>query len=451
MGEGIILDDEFLDIDGQPINDLEKIDGEIKEFTKELKIEITEEDKAIYSAPVSAIKKKPGRKAKIDVPTPGELNQMSDDEVEKAAPSMGDQIKSLYYEFNSFLVNKTDIKPDTGVKTTIPIGIDVLDAIMGGGFAIGTMAMVIGTSGGGKSMLVIQAAANAQKIYKGNILIMYLDSEEATTTARMASLGVRHPTLQPYNDITIEKVFRSLEGVCLYKEMKNIIEQPSIVVWDSIANTLSEKERQEEDINKSIGYKARLLTVLIPKYVAKLSAYNICLIAVNQLRDNIQIGPYQAPKDLNFMRQGKTIPGGNATKFNAFHIIDSKIKGVVDPGKFGFDGIVVEMKCIKNKLFPPNIPVQLAGHFVTGFNNFWTNYMFLIEHKRIIPGGGWNTITSMPAKRFRTIDAKDMFHNNPEFKQAFNEAVQETIKIEILEKNNPFIFENDDEDDDKND
>lgn len=300
------------------------------------------------------------------------------------------------------------------------------------------------------SMLVIQTAANAQKIYKGNILIMYLDSEEATTTARMASLGVRHPTLHPYNDITIEKVFRSLEGVCLYKEMKNIIEQPSIVVWDSIANTLSEKERQEEDINKSIGYKARLLTVLIPKYVAKLSAYNICLIAVNQLRDNIQIGPYQAPKDLNFMRQGKTIPGGNATKFNAFHIIDSKIKGVVDPKKFGFDGIVVEMKCIKNKLFPPNIPVQLAGHFVTGFNNFWTNYMFLIEHKRIETGGGWNNMVAIPSKKFRTSDAKDLFHNDPEFKQAFNEAVQETIKIEILEKNNPFIFEND-EDDDKND
>lgn len=152
MGEGIILDDEFLDVDGQPINDLEKIDGEIKEFAKELKIEITEEDKAIYSAPVNAIKKKPGRKAKIDVPTPGELNQMSDDEVEKAAPSMGDQIKSLYYEFNSFLVNKTDIKPDLGIKEVIPTGLNVLDAIMGGGFAIGTMSMVIGTSGGGKCL-----------------------------------------------------------------------------------------------------------------------------------------------------------------------------------------------------------------------------------------------------------------------------------------------------------
>ena len=59
-------------------------------------------------------------------------------------------------------------------------------------------------------------------------------------------------------------------------------------------------------------------------------------------------------------------------------------------------------------------------------------------------------MVAIPSKKFRTSDAKDLFHNDPEFKQAFNEAVQETIKIEILEKNNPFIFEND-EDDDKND
>jgi RecA/RadA recombinase len=288
------------------------------------------------------------------------------------------------------------------------------------------------------SMLAIQALGAAQRKYDGNILVSMLDSEEATTTIRMSNLGVKNPKIKPYNDITIEKVFKFLEGMCLYKEMKGIIETPSIVLWDSVANTLSQREREVEDINSVIGYKGRLLSLLIPKYISKLSNYNICLLAINQLRDVISIGNFAPAKELKFMSQGKTMPGGNSFKFNAFHLIEMKTKETVTRDKFGFDGYFAEMYCVKNKLFPPNIKILLAGNFVYGFSNFWTNFRLLVDNKRLVTGA-WNYLADLPNTKCRTKDMQDTYNTNPLFKEAFDKAVKETIQTEIIEKHNPVI------------
>jgi RecA/RadA recombinase len=413
---------------------------ELANVSKQLKVELSPGDKEKYTAAVPAPpKKKAGRPAaakpgtvKKDIPTPTEVEQMTDEEIESG---MDQKTKDLYMEFNSFLEDKTEITSDTGIKDTLPTGIDVADAVMGGGFAIGSMGVITGNPGSGKSMLGIQAMGAAQRKYNGNILVSMLDSEEATTTIRMSNLGVKNPKIKPYNDITVEKVFKFLEGMCLYKEMKDIIDTPSVVMWDSVANTLSQKEREAEDINSVIGYKGRLLSLLIPKYVSKLTKYNICLIAINQLRDVISIGNFAPAKELKYLSQGKTMPGGNAFKFNAFHLLEMKAKETATREKYGFDGYFAEVVCVKNKLFPPNIKISIAGNFVTGFSNFWTNFRFLTENKRMVTGA-WNYLADLPTVKLRTKDAEETYNTNPLFKEAYDKAVKETIQTEIIEKHN---------------
>jgi len=415
---------------------------DLEQSLNNIKIELTEEDKKKYNAevpePPTEVKKR-GRKPntlKKDIPTPTEVNyEMTDEEIESG---MDQKTKDLYMEFNSFLEDKTEITSDTGIKDTIPTGIDLLDTIMGGGFAIGTMGVATGNPGCGKSMLAIQTMGAAQRKYNGNIIAAMLDSEEATTTIRMSNLGVKNPKIKPYNDITVEKVFKFLEGMCLYKDMKKIMDTPSIVVWDSVANTLSQREREAEDINSVIGYKGRLLSLLIPKYVSKLAIYNICLIAINQLRDVISIGNFAPAKELKFMSQGKTMPGGNSFKFNAFHLLEMKARETATRDKFGFDGYFAEVVCVKNKLFAPNIKISIAGNFVTGFNNFYTNYRFLTENKRMITGA-WNWLENLPTVKTRTKDAEELYKTNTLFKEAFDKSVSETLQTEIIEKYNPSL------------
>jgi len=346
--------------------------------------------------------------------------------------------KALYDEFSDFLEDKADMKPEVELKRTIPTGLDLLDAVLGGGFPIGALSIIVGQPGSGKSMLAMQALAEGQRQYNGQLIGGYLDSEESTTSVRLSNLGVRYPRIKPYPDITVEKIFKFLEGLCLFKEKKKIIDTPSIVIWDSIANTLSEKEREAEDVNSVIGYKARMLSILIPKYVAKCGQHNISLIAVNQLRDIMNIGQFAPARDLKFMSASKDMPGGNVLKFNAFHLLEMKVGTVLTQDKYGFDGVIAKTKCVKNKLFPPNIEVELLGSFTTGFSNFWTNYHFLSKTKRLSTGA-WNYLVSLPDKKFRTKDAEKLYHEDEHFKTKYDEAVSEAIKTEIIDKHNPVI------------
>ena len=364
-------------------------------------------------------------------------NKVETEVVEKEEPDVSlskeDEAKKLYSEFSSFLEQKEGFVEDVGVKQTVSTGIDLADAILGGGFAIGALNIIVGQPGSGKTMLAIQVLAQGQKQYQGKLLGAFLDAEESTTTVRMANLGVKYPKIKPSVDITVEKVFKFLETLCVFKSEKDLIETPSVVIWDSIANTLTVKEREAEDPKSVIGYKARVLSMTIPQYVSKCAQNNICLLAVNQLRDVMSLDMFAPPKDLKFMTSSKDMPGGNVLKFNAFQLVEMKVGKVIEPEKLGFEGIRVKMKCVKNKLFPPNVEISLVGSFTSGFSNFWTNYEFLRDHKRMVTGA-WNYLVDLPDKKFRTKDAMKIYNENEDFKTAFDKAVKETIQTEIIDK-----------------
>ncbi len=373
-----------------------------------------------------------------------EIIDLEANEIEKPLDEDEEKTKELFEEFSSFLETKADIVEDKTTVSVIPTGIDLIDAILGGGFAVGKMNIIVGQPGSGKSMLAIQTLGQGQKQHNGKMLAGFLDSEEATTTIRLSNLGVRYPKMRPYTDVTVEKVFKFIEGLSVFKTQKNIVDTPSMLVWDSIANTLSQKERETDDPNSVIGYKARLLSILVPKYVAKCSQHNICFLAVNQLRDVLSIGQFAPAKDLKFMTQSKDMPGGNILKYNAYQLVEMTIKSVIAPGKandsekYGFEGIIVKLKCVKNKLFSPNVEINIVGSFTTGFSNFWTNYNFLNEKKRLNTGA-WNYLVSLPEKKFRTKDAPQLYNNDEDFRIAYNNAVKEAIQTEIIDKYNPEV------------
>jgi RecA/RadA recombinase len=353
------------------------------------------------------------------------------EKVDKKKLEDSDELKDLYAEFNDFIEVKGEMKAEVGVKKTVSTGIDVLDAMLGGGFPVGALSIVVGNPGSGKSMLAIQTMGAAQKEHKG-CLTSFLDSEEATTSQRLANLGVNKPKINPYTDITVEKVFKHLEVMCLFKEKKGITDIPSVLCWDSIANTSSQREREVEDLNQAIGFKARLLSFLIPKYIAKCSKYNIAFLAVNQMREQLAMGQFAPAKDLRFLTTGKSLPGGQSLKFNAFVLLEMKAKGVLDPNKYGFDGILVSVTSVKNKLMPPNMTVELIGDFVRGFNNIRTNFHFLVQNKRL-QSGAWNYLKSYPEKKFRTKDLETLYNEDDNFKVAYDAAVKECIQTEIID------------------
>jgi RecA/RadA recombinase len=177
--------------------------------------------------------------------------------------------------------------------------------------------------------------------------------------------------------------------------------------------------------------------------------FNIAVLAVNQLRDKLDMGMFSSPKQLRFMSNGKTIPGGNALIFNSFSLLELKQCGLVTTAedkqnsptikKYGFDGIVTSCTSVKNKLFAPNVSIELVADFNTGFSDFWTSYHFLVKHKAI-KTGAWNYLMSNPEVKIRVKDIENKFETEEEFRNMFNKAVDDTIKIHILDKYSPKVI-----------
>src|SRR5574340_1088648 len=121
-----------------------------------------QEKKEIFDSiklnPEPVVAKKPGPKAKKDLPTPKETKILTENE---AVSVVDDKGKELYDDLRSFLENKSDIvQDDAENKQVIPTGISLLDSILGGGFAIGALNIIVGAPGSGKSMLAMHAMAN---------------------------------------------------------------------------------------------------------------------------------------------------------------------------------------------------------------------------------------------------------------------------------------------------
>jgi len=424
MTDEYLGDDNIIDDD-----ETKKLNEDIKlptedEVMKSIAINVDEED-------VEEIDEEEPQSEEVEIKKP-EVKSTKDIKIENEA-------QELYDDFSCFLEKTSDIKTSKEERMVIPTGIRVLDAYLGGGFAVGALGIIAGTPGSGKSMLTAQTLANAQKIYRGKQFISgFMDSEESTSKIRLAQLGVRNPPINPIGNLTVEKVFKFLEGMCLYKDKNKISHIPSVAIWDSIANTLSEREQEASDINQVIGYKARMLSILVPKYVARASQYNICWLAVNQLRDNINMGQFAPQADLKFLSSSKIMPGGQVLRFNAFQLIEMGVKSALksDDGankKYGMDGIIAKAKIVKNKLFVPNVTVEILGSFVTGFSDFWTSYYHLANSGRI-KTGSWNTLINAPEIKFRAKDAHNRYKSEPKLAEAFDEMVEDYIQKDIIER-----------------
>lgn len=340
-----------------------------------------------------------------------------------------DQSEDLTSQFMDILSNERKFELNSDNKTIISTGLDVLDAVLGGGVGA-NFIQIVGNPGSGKTTLAIKILANAQKQYKRFIGVCF-DSEQTSSKERLIELGVNRPPINPIDEFTVESIFKSIDNLCSFKYKNDLTEIPSIVLWDSIANTLTEKGTEAENVDKVIGEKARVFSAMLPKITQALNKFNICLLSVNQLREKIDMGVFKTPSTLRYLANS-AIPGGRAILFNCFQLL--LVRHVKDVDEYGFRGAIVEAKTVKNKLFTPNVSCNLVLSFTHGFSNFWTNYEFLKSTKRIA-ASAWCKLINYPEKKFRQVDAIKFYREDPKFKESWDELLKDAIQKEIIEAN----------------
>jgi recombination protein RecA len=115
-----------------------------------------------------------------------------------------------------------------------------------------------------------------------------------------------------------------------------------IIVIDSVAALVPQKELDGEIGDSHVGLQARLMSQTMRKLTGAISKSKTCVIFINQIREKIGV-MFGSPE---------TTPGGRALKFYSSCRIDVRRIGQLKDGE-DVIGQRVRAKVVKNKVAPP--------------------------------------------------------------------------------------------------
>lgn len=334
-----------------------------------------------------------------------------------------DLIKSLNKEAGTRVAyNLAFDESPTHVKRWISTGSKQLDYIISnrrnGGLPEGRIIEIFGPPSIGKSHIAIQIARSTQEM--GGIVV-YIDTENATSVENLALLGVDIKKRFVYVDTHCTEEVLSIAESTILKAKAMDKDLPVTIIWDSVAATSPKAELVGDYDKESIGLQARAISKGMRKITGIISNQNVLMICLNQIRTKIGV-MYGDPT---------TTPGGKAIPFHssvriklgAGQQIQNKDKEVI--------GINVSAKTIKNKVAAPFRTANFEIHFGVGIKEHEQVFDLLRKHGEAIIDnkvvavagtGAWKTLNVSDAKtgevyiekKFYKADFEEIM-NDPEF------------------------------------
>ena len=208
-----------------------------------------------------------------------------------------------------------------------------LDMALGGqGIPRGRVVEVFGPEASGKTTLALHVVAQAQKA--GGIAA-FVDAEHALDPSWAKKLGVELETLLVSQPGSGEEAMRITEMLI----RSNAVD---VIVIDSVAALVPQKELEGEIGDSHVGLQARLMSQSMRKLTGAISKSKTSVIFINQIREKIGV-MFGSPE---------TTPGGRALKFYSSCRIDVRRIGSLKDGE-EVVGQRVKAKVVKNKVAPP--------------------------------------------------------------------------------------------------
>jgi len=246
-----------------------------------------------------------------------------------AALSAMEQIRSKFGEgaimkFGD--VRKTDVD-------VIPSGCLSLDIALGiGGVPRGRVIEIFGPESSGKTTLAQHIVAEVQKL--GGIAA-FVDAEHALDPEYATRIGVNVKDMLISQPDSGEQALEIVETLV----RSNAVD---VVVVDSVAALVPQKEIEGEMGDQHMGLQARLMSQALRKLTGVISRTNTVVIFINQIRNKIGV----------FFGNPETTTGGNALKFYASVRIEVRRAAQIKQGE-NIIGNRVKAKIVKNKVAAP--------------------------------------------------------------------------------------------------
>lgn len=267
-------------------------------------------------------------------------------------------------------------------KEVIPTGIKNLDSFIGQGTKRGTFTVIYGGEKVGKSTLVLQAIANAQK---ENLICCYIDLEHTFEKKRAESLGINLEELILAEKCeTAEQALEIIRKLCKEKVI-------DIVVVDSIQamsplNERQNKGKERELASKEIAELARTLSKFFRVVSPDVFNAKASVIMIGQIRI-AGIGSFYTHADLSggealkhwaysrlFIRRGQR-SDAPCQKFKTYMINDDgKLCYSTVSEDVGFDVVIKLEKTKSSKSSKEGSEIHLPFLYDKGFvDNYDSN------------------------------------------------------------------------------
>ena len=255
-------------------------------------------------------------------------------------------------------------------------GCAVLDEALGGGWALGRCANIVGDRSAGKTLVAMEAVANFVHQYpKG--WVRYAESEAAFDVAYARALGI------PVDDIEFNPKglpMRTVED--LYEDMVRCLDaaeakkqREGLYIIDSL-DALSDDKEMEADFGKDSygGAKPKAIGQLFRRLVERFEKQGVLLLVVSQIRDVLNARPFQ---------ETKTRSGGKALDFYATHIVWLHTVGKIKKTIAGVErviGIDATAKVRKNKIGLPFREASYPILFGYGIDDMTASVDWLVKN-----------------------------------------------------------------------
>jgi len=162
----------------------------------------------------------------------------------------------------------------------VKVGINELDRVLGGGLVQGSVVLIGGDPGIGKSTLLLQTA---ESLAKKNVKIIYISGEESVDQVRLRAkrMGINQDSIELASTTNVGEIISSI----------SVSKQPTVVVIDSIQTMFLEELNSAPGTVSQVRAAAGELTVFAKKN-------NITLLIVSHVTKDGQIA---GPKVLEHM------------------------------------------------------------------------------------------------------------------------------------------------------
>jgi recombination protein RecA len=255
-------------------------------------------------------------------------------------------------------------------------GCAVLDCALGGGFALGRTANVVGDKSTAKTGTATEVMINFTRAYDG--AVAYREAEAAWDNAYAEAMGLPLDKIDfgdPEKPLeTVEEFIRDFDS---FLENQTKRKKPGLYVLDSL-DAISDEDEMDRDPSKGTygGAKAKKLSEFFRRLTRRQEKANVLLLIISQVRDNI--GALFGEKHKR--------SGGRALDFYASQIVwlahikllKRSINNIERPY-----GIEIKAKVKKNKVGMPFREADFQFEFGYGINDLLASINWLEEVDRL--------------------------------------------------------------------